>query len=97
MSGERYFWHSISKNLYISISAIETGGLRLPEYVFGQSVTGEYYDSVVLNEIGADIVLRPDSETCRLVPWYEGAGLNRLFMTLSIMTERLCHSHHVLF
>ncbi len=53
------------------ISAIETGGLRLPEYVFGQSVTGEYYDSVVLNEIGADIVLRPDSETCRLVPWYE--------------------------
>ena len=53
------------------VSAIETGGLRLPEYVFGQSVTGEYYDSVVLNEIGADIVLRPDSETCRLVPWYE--------------------------
>ena len=35
------------------VSAIETGGLRLPEYVFGQSVTGEYYDSVVLNEIGA--------------------------------------------
>ena len=53
------------------VLAIETGGLRLPEYVFGQSVTGEYYDSVVLNEIGADIVLRPDSETCRLVPWYE--------------------------
>ncbi len=53
------------------VSAIETGGLRLPEYVFGQSVTGEYYNSVVLNEIGADIVLRPDFETCRLVPWYE--------------------------
>ena len=52
------------------VSAIETGGLRLPEYVFGQSVTGEYYDSVVLNEIGADIVLRPDPATCRLVPWY---------------------------
>ena len=52
------------------VSAIETGGLRLPEYVFGQSVTGEYYDSAVLNEIGADIVLRPDPPTCRLVPWY---------------------------
>jgi glutamine synthetase len=52
------------------VSAIETGGLRLPEYVFGQSVTGEYYDSAVLNEIGADIVLRPDPSTCRLVPWY---------------------------
>ena len=52
------------------VSAIDTGGLRLPEYVFGQSVTGEYYDSEVLNEIGADVVLRPDPATCRLVPWY---------------------------
>ena len=52
------------------ISAFETGGLRLPEYVFGQSVTGEYYDSKVLNEIGADIILRPDPSSCRLVPWY---------------------------
>jgi len=52
------------------ISAIESGGLRLPEYVFGQSVTGDYYDSEVLNEIGADIVLKPDVNTCRLVPWY---------------------------
>lgn len=34
------------------VSAQDTGGLRLPEYVFGQSVTGEYYDSDVLNEIG---------------------------------------------
>ena len=52
------------------ISAVETDGLRLPEYVFGQSVMGEYYDSDVLNEIGSDIVLRPDPLTCRLVPWY---------------------------
>lgn len=52
------------------VSAFETGGLRLPEYVFGQSVTGEYYDSEVLNEIGADVVLRPDPSSCRLVPWY---------------------------
>jgi glutamine synthetase len=53
------------------VSAVNSGGLRLPEYVFGQSVTGEYYDSEVLNEIGADIVLRPDPGTCRLVPWYD--------------------------
>ena len=52
------------------VSAVETGGLRLPEYVFGQSVMGEYYDSDVLNEIGSDIILRPDPLTCRLVPWY---------------------------
>ena len=53
------------------VSAQDTGGLRLPEYVFGQSVTGEYYDSDVLNEIGSDVVLIPDSNTCRLVPWYD--------------------------
>ena len=52
-------------------SAQNTGGLRLPEYVFGQAVTGEYYDSEVLNEIGSDVVLLPDPNTCRLVPWYD--------------------------
>ena len=45
-------------------------GLRLPEYVFGQSVTGAFLDSAVLNEIGKDVILRPDPGTCRLVPWY---------------------------
>ena len=45
-------------------------GLRLPEYVFGQSVTGAFLDSAVLNEIGKDVILRPDPATCRLVPWY---------------------------
>ena len=51
-------------------SASDSGGLRLPEYVFGQSVTGAYLDSEVLNEIGADVILRPDPDSCRLVPWY---------------------------
>ena len=41
------------------------------EYVFGQSVTGEYYDSDILNEIGSDVVLIPDPNTRRLVPWYD--------------------------
>ena len=50
--------------------AAGTGGLRLPEYVFGQSVTGAFLDSEVLNEIGRDVILRPDAATCRLVPWY---------------------------
>ncbi len=49
--------------------AAGAGGLRLPEYVFGQSVTGAYLDSQVLNEIGADVILRPDPDSCRLVPW----------------------------
>ncbi|MGB1709697.1 MAG: glutamine synthetase family protein, partial [Candidatus Puniceispirillaceae bacterium] len=33
-------------------------------------VTGAYLDSEVLNEIGADVILRPDPDSCRLVPWY---------------------------
>ena len=45
-------------------------GLRLPEYVFGQSVTGAFLDSAVLNEISKDVILRPGPATCRLVPWY---------------------------
>jgi len=52
-------------------SAADSGGLRLPEYVFGQSVTGAYLDSEVLNEIGSDVILRPDPNSCRLVPWYD--------------------------
>jgi len=51
--------------------AASSGGLRLPEYVFGQSVTGAYLDSEVLSEIGADVILRPDPDSCRLVPWYD--------------------------
>ena len=35
-------------------------GLRLPEYVFGQTVTGDYHDSVVLNAAVGDVVLKPD-------------------------------------
>ena len=71
------------------VSAIETDGLRLPEYVFGQSVTGEYYDSAVLNEIGADIVLRP---TPQLAVWFLGMGSQRhkSSMMLSTVTARLC-------
>ena len=53
------------------ITAAKSGGLRLPEYVFGQSVTGEYLDSEVLNAIGSDIILRPDPRSSRLVPWYK--------------------------
>ena len=36
-------------------SALRDNTLRLPEYVFGQLVTGEYMDSEVLQETGGDI------------------------------------------
>jgi glutamine synthetase len=52
-------------------SAIRDHTLRLPECVFGQLVTGEYADSEVLLETGADIDLIPDADCYWLVPWYK--------------------------
>ncbi|MEK9760762.1 MAG: glutamine synthetase family protein [Candidatus Puniceispirillum sp.] len=53
------------------VSALDGDGLRLPEYVLGQSVMGDYHDSDILHEIGRDVRLVPDLSTCRLVPWYK--------------------------
>ena len=46
--------------------------LRLPQSIFGQTVTGDYIDeSDVLTETEPDIILVPDLETMRMVPWYD--------------------------
>lgn len=52
-------------------SAVSESTLRLPEYVFGQLVTGEYISSEVLEETSVDIILKPDIRGLRLVPWYK--------------------------
>jgi len=51
-------------------SAIKEQSLRLPEYVFGQMVTGNYIDSDILRETNSDVILVPDYNGLRLVPWY---------------------------
>ena len=53
------------------LSGLSDNALRLPEYVFGQSVTGDYMDSDVLNGAVGDVMLIPDAEACFLVPWYD--------------------------
>jgi glutamine synthetase len=46
-------------------------GLRLPEAIFVQTISGDYPpDEDVTNPANADVYLRPDPETIRLVPWY---------------------------
>jgi glutamine synthetase len=46
-------------------------GLRLPEAVFVQSVTGDYLTiSEVADPANSDVWLRPDETTIRPVPWY---------------------------
>lgn len=47
-------------------------GLRLPESVFGLTVTGDtVIESEVLSRMEPDVILLPDAATVRPVPWYE--------------------------
>ncbi|HLG87251.1 MAG TPA: glutamine synthetase family protein [Alphaproteobacteria bacterium] len=46
-------------------------GLRIPEAVFIQTVTGEYpNDEDVTDAANGDVYLSPDMDTIRIVPWY---------------------------
>ena len=45
-------------------------GLRVPESVFVQTVTGEYPEEDVTSESNIDVFIRPDGDTIRMVPWY---------------------------
>lgn len=46
-------------------------GLRIPEAVFIQTVTGEYpNDEDVTDAANGDVYLSPDMDTIRMVPWY---------------------------
>jgi glutamine synthetase len=47
-------------------------GLRIPEAIFVQTISGDYPpEEDVTNPANADVYLRPDPETIRLVPWYD--------------------------
>ncbi|UEM19542.1 glutamine synthetase family protein [Skermanella mucosa] len=49
-------------------------GLRMPEAIFIQTVTGEYPDDEdVTSPANSDIYMRPDENTIRMVPWYAEA------------------------
>src|SRR3974390_2326897 len=49
---------------------IEEEGMRLPESIFLQTVTGEYpEDESAISPSEIDIVLKADSRTIRVVPW----------------------------
>jgi glutamine synthetase len=52
---------------------VHNDGLRLPESIFTQTVTGDYPDEDVIDPVDRDIRLRPDPATIRIVPWYDEA------------------------
>ena len=54
------------------IKGAQDGGLRLPESVFVQTVTGDSQaQSDVASPANSDISLLPDPATIRIVPWYD--------------------------
>ncbi len=54
------------------IKGAQEKGLRLPEAVFVQSVTGSYRRvSDVADPANSDVLLVPDPATIRMVPWYD--------------------------
>jgi glutamine synthetase len=53
------------------IASSHGGGLRLPESIFVQTVTGDYPEEDVTSEANGDVYLRPDPKTIRLTPWYD--------------------------
>jgi glutamine synthetase len=56
------------------MKSIRDNGLRLPESIFIQTVTGEYADDEddsVTSPASGDVYLQPDPDTIRIVPWYD--------------------------
>ena len=52
------------------IDSLKSKSLRLPQYIFGQTVTGTFHDSAVLPATDGDMMLTPHPHNCYLVPWY---------------------------
>lgn len=54
------------------LKAMESHGLRIPEQIFVQTVTGHYPDEdTVCDPASKDVYLSPDPDTIRMVPWYD--------------------------
>ena len=52
------------------LQSFQEDTLRLPESLFGQTVTGVFIKSRVLDQVEPDVILRPDIASMRVVPWY---------------------------
>src|SRR5215475_16027982 len=56
------------------LKIVRENGLRLPESIFIQTVTGEYAedeDDDVVGPQDLDVYLQPDPSTICIVPWYQ--------------------------
>lgn len=54
------------------LNGLAERGLRIPEAVFMQTVTGDFVEeSEIISEVNRDIFMRPDADSIRKVPWYD--------------------------
>ncbi|MEQ9812407.1 MAG: glutamine synthetase family protein [Azospirillaceae bacterium] len=54
------------------LKGLKTRGMRIPESIFVQTVTGDYPDDEpVTNDETIDVYMKPDSGSLRTVPWYD--------------------------
>lgn len=51
------------------IEGLQTRGLRMPETVFGMTITGDYAINDHLSEVERDVILKPDLDTLCKTPW----------------------------
>lgn len=59
----------IARGKFVPAKKFRQEGMRLPESVFIQCVTGEYVEEEVIPPTDPDMDLRPDANTIRIVPW----------------------------
>ena len=52
------------------LKGMKSHGLRIPDSVFVQTVTGGYPEEDITSVEAGDCWLTPDPETIRIVPWY---------------------------
>lgn len=51
------------------IKAMETGGLRLPESLYGMTIDCDFIGNKYITDLEVDVFLRPDPDSAALVPW----------------------------
>lgn len=51
------------------IEGLQKRGLRMPETVFGMTITGDFVENKYLSETERDVILVPDLDTVCMTPW----------------------------
>ncbi|MCW8845761.1 MAG: glutamine synthetase family protein [Gammaproteobacteria bacterium] len=59
----------VARGKFVPANKFRREGLKLPESVLIQTVTGECSDTDQVDEVDRDMILRPDASTIRMVPW----------------------------